>query len=89
MSSTFAIKSAIREPSAWPGGYPRYAVLSDGEMLCRDCACENYRAILYSTRHDLGDDWQCVGVDVLWEGTESCAHCGKDLESAYGDPDDY
>ena len=28
------VKDAIRNPFAWPGGYPVYTVMSDGALLC-------------------------------------------------------
>jgi hypothetical protein len=78
-------KLAIREPYSGPGGYPIYMILSNGELLCRDCARENWRSIVDSTKHGYGDGWEVVGVDVLWEGLDFCTHCSKQLESAYGD----
>jgi hypothetical protein len=82
------VKETIRKPFAWPGGYPRYVVLSDGEMLCRICARENFRAILRSTVYDYHDGgWRAAGASVLWEGFETCAQCNKALPSAYGTED--
>jgi hypothetical protein len=78
------VKEAIRRPFAWPGGYPVYTVLSDGSMLCRTCARSEYRQIARATLADLRDGWCAVGTVIHWEGAESCAHCDKDLESAYG-----
>ena len=37
------VKQAIREPYAWPGGYPVYVVCSDGAMLCTTCAKDNFK----------------------------------------------
>lgn len=72
-----AVKSAIRGPYAWPGRYPVYAVCSDGQLLCRDCARENYRQIANGS-------WPMAGQTVNWEDEdETCAHCNKPLECAY------
>lgn len=72
-----AVKQAIREPYAWPGGYPVYAICSDGELLCTECARENYRQIA-------SGQWAMAGLTVNWESeNETCAHCGKILECAY------
>lgn len=82
------VKSAIREPYAWPGGYPVHVVLADGAMLCKDCARTEYRQIARATRHGLRDGWRAAGSLILWEttdGPETCAHCGAVLASAYGD----
>lgn len=80
------VKNAIRHPYAWPGGYPVYTVLSDGSMLCRECARDNFRQICSDT-YGYNTGWRAYGADVLWEteGGEYCGHCGEELESAYGD----
>ncbi len=79
------VKRAIREPYAWPGGYPVYTVMSDGELLCANCARANFRSIVASTKNHEHDGWQAVGAEVYWEGeSQSCGHCGNMLESAYG-----
>ena len=83
------VREAIRHPYAWPGGYPVYVVLTDGELLCRECARDNYRLISHATRHNERDGWAAFGGDVVYEGTNYCANCNKDLESAYGDGDDH
>ena len=79
------LKDAIRHPYAWPGGYPIYPVIDDGELLCCDCAKKEFRQIVHSTKHQLKDGWQAAGATILWEGTEYCAHCSTQLESAYGE----
>lgn len=80
-----AVREFIRQPYAWPGGYPLVLVLSDGETLCATCARAEYRQISNATRHNLRDGWRAAGVEVHWEGEpEICAHCGRETESAYG-----
>lgn len=82
------VRRAIRELFAWPGGYPIYIYTSAGEMLCAQCARENYRAISEATRNRLNDGWRVEGTDVYWEGPpQSCCNCSKPLPSAYGDPE--
>jgi hypothetical protein len=81
------VKSAIRNPFAWPGGYPVYTVMSDGELLCPDCARKEYRQIVQSTKNHYRDGWQAEGTLILWEGSDYCCHCNKELESAYGEND--
>ncbi len=83
------IKEYIRDPYAWPGGYPKILVMSDSEVLCADCAKENFRLIVQATKDQLGDGWQAEGVGIHWEGeSHACAHCGFEIESAYGVPDE-
>ena len=83
------VKSAIRSPYAWPGGYPVYTFMEDGELLCPDCARDNYPLIARSTVDRDRSGWAAIGAEVYWEGpAEPCEHCGKALESAYGDPAD-
>ncbi len=80
------VRATIREPYAWPGGYPRYVVLTDGAMLCCDCARAQYRQISWATRANDRNGWGSIGVSIYYENDGSlCAHCGAVLESAYGD----
>ena len=67
---------------AWPGGYPIYGIMDDGEYLCHTCLHE-------PEVHEGGeaDGWKFEGSQIYWEGPiVQCAHCNKDIESAYGDP---
>jgi hypothetical protein len=81
------VKRAIREPYAWPGGYPVYTVMADGELLCPDCARHNFRQIAWATKNGGRGGWQAAGAEVYWEGSDQeCACCGTALQSAYGDP---
>lgn len=82
------VREFIRQPCAWPGGYPKILVLNDGETICPDCARQEYRQISNATRHRLRAGWQACAVDIHWEGEPiMCAHCGKETESAYGAPE--
>lgn len=81
-----AVKQAIRQPYAWPGGYPLYVVMADGEALSCDAARQEWRQIVSATLHGLRDGWQALGVDANWEDTELyCAHTNERIPSAYGD----
>ena len=81
-----AVKQAIRQPYAWPGGYPLYILMSDGEALSCTAARQEWRQIVYATLHGLRDGWQALGVDVNWEDTARyCAHTNERIPSAYGD----
>jgi len=81
------VRRAIRQPYAWPGGYPVYVVLGDGGMLCPACARKEYRQISTATRDRDRSGWEALGAEVYWEGPPAnCAHCDATLDSAYGDP---
>lgn len=83
------VREFIRQTHAWPGGYPKILIMTDGATLCAKCARAEYRQISYATRHGLRDGWGAHGVTIHWEGpAECCAHCGAEIESAYGDPEE-
>ena len=69
---------------AWPGGYPIAYVTDDADTLCAECV---------NTEPDVhfagdNDGWRVVGWSIHYEGpAEHCAHCNRDIPSAYGDPD--
>lgn len=81
-----AVREFIRQPFAFPGGYPLVLVMSDGGTLCASCARDNYKLISYATRHAMRDGWEAEGVQAHWEGApECCDNCGAETESAYGE----
>lgn len=81
-----AVKQAIRQPYAWPGGYPLYVVMADGEALSCEAARTEWRQIVYATLHGLRDGWRALGAEINWEDTALyCAHTGERIESAYGE----
>lgn len=89
--SVNAIKDIIRAPYAWPGGYAKVLLMSDGECMCSACAKENYRLILRATRDNDRNDrsgWQAYGAQIHWEGAPmQCCNCNQDMPSEYGDPE--
>ena len=81
-----AIKQAIRDKFAWPGGYPLYIVANDGGSFCIQCARAEYKQIAHDTVKKWQTGWDCAGSDINWEDSELlCDHCGEKIESAYGD----
>ena len=76
---------------AWSGGYPIIYIASDGDTFCPACANGENGSIARTVNgpdDDSRDGWLIVGADIHWEGPpEICCHCGKVIESAYGDPD--
>jgi len=87
---TTQIKEAIRNPYVWPGGYPLYITFTDGELICPECARNNFKQICKAARAgDRRDEWCPNGTMILWEDNgETCINCYKKLESAYGGTDD-
>lgn len=81
-----AAKDIARNPYAWSGGYPKFALMHDGECLCAACVKDNFALIARSTRDSSGDGWALSAVEINWEDADlTCAHCGKSIESAYGE----
>ena len=80
------LKNFIRQPYAWPGMYPMFAVMGDGEPLCKDCASKEYRRIVRDTMEGFNESFQVIGTEVNWEDSECyCCHCNNRIESAYGE----
>lgn len=73
-------------PWAWPGGYPHYFLLADGEALAFEVARENASLIRDAIIANDQSDWQVVGMEVNWENNDLyCAHSEVQIESAYGE----
>lgn len=79
----FAFSHLEWESYIWPGGYEITYVTHGGGSLCHQCANTNLELTIDPDAHD----WYIVAGYVNWEGpTTICDHCGRDIESAYGDP---
>lgn len=71
---------------AWPGGYPYFYVMDDGEALSVEAANENAGLIRDSIIGDLRDGWHAVELAINWDDTGLyCAHTGQRIAPAYGD----
>ena len=80
------VKEAIRQPYAWPGGYPLYIIMADGEALSIEAARSEFKLVAHATLFAQRDGWQAAAVDINYENTElHCAHTNKQIESAYGE----
>lgn len=67
------------------GCYPIIHICDDGGILCADC-CNDPRNPVHTDEPN--DGWRIVASDVFYEGPpEHCAHCNREIESAYGDPE--
>ncbi len=73
---------AAESPHAFPGGYPRFAVTSDGAVLCPSC-CKTERESIGTTTGS--DGWNVIGIDLNFEDDHLfCSHCSSKIEAAYG-----
>ena len=87
IKSVSDFRKAMRSgPYAWPGGYPCYFLMADGEPLSFKAAQENRKQIVFAlahgTRHN--DDWKPVAFEINYEDENMiCAHSGKHIECAY------
>lgn len=83
-----SVKHALRNKYAWPGGYPLYIHMDDGEALSIDAARAEWKQIVRATlRHDRSE-WEAAAVGINWEdGALYCAHSGERIESAYAEDD--
>ena len=76
----------LEHPYAWPGGYPRYFLFSDGGACCFKCAKEEQERIVDAIKEKSDCGWRVVACDVNWEDTDLiCEHCNCEIESAYGE----
>lgn len=87
MISLDDVKRAIRDKYAWPGGYPLYLVMADGEVLSIDAARAEFRHIVRAHIDKCVDkQWVVVGVCINWENAHLyCSHTGERIECAYGE----
>ncbi len=70
-------------PYAWPGGYPRYGILSDGEELCPNCCRAEIGSIMTA---DFRDGWLLVDSSINYEDHDLyCGHCGEQIPAAYSE----
>ena len=77
---------ALKQPYAWPGGYPTYFVTSDGVALCHKCAIEQGKLITAAIRDRDNSGWRVVAQDINYEDSSLyCDHCSERVESAYAE----
>jgi hypothetical protein len=69
---------------AWPGGYPCYFVMSDGETMSFAAAAENATQIKDAIATQSHDGWRAIAYDINWEDNDMiCCHSGEPIEAAY------
>jgi hypothetical protein len=80
------LKATLRAgPYTWPGGYPMYFVMADGEALSFKAAREQLAELLAAFRScDRHDQWRAVGVEINYEDPDLvCAHTNEPIEAAH------
>lgn len=77
----------LRSPYAWPGGYPRYFITSDGAALSIDAVRENYAIIADDIRTgNTRSGWHVCACDINWEdGDLYCNRTNARIPSAYAE----
>ena len=80
------IKQQLRSgPYAWPGGYPKYFITSDGAALSFEAVYEEWRNIV-SAHLDKNTScgWHLADVAINWENPGLyCEHTNLPIEAAY------
>lgn len=80
------VKDFVKHPCAWPGGYPCFAVTSDGAALCHACVKKEIGNIVTAIAQNLRDGWKVEAIDINWEDSSLyCDHCSKRIEYAYAE----
>ncbi len=73
-------------PYAFPGGYPLYFVMADGEPLSYKAASAEAARIREALEAGAsGDrDWRPLAMDINYEDADlTCVHTGEAIECAY------
>jgi len=88
INSISDFRKAIRNgPYAWPGGYPLFFIMGDGEALSFKAAKSNRRAMLEALRDKdtrPRDQWLPIACEINWEDQSLfCSHTNDKIEAAY------
>ena len=90
LATLLEIKRELRSGSyAWPGGYPKYFLMSDGEAMSFEAVRQEWKQVVAAHMNsDRRSDWFIVGVDINCEDDNLlCSHTNARIESAYGEPE--
>ena len=87
INSVADLKATLRAgPYAFPGGYPLFLNSRDNATLCFDCVRTKFKNVIIDFMNDFVAGWIIEGCGVNYESDDLyCAHCNKQIESAYGD----
>jgi len=85
IKTTKDLRTALRTPYAWPGGYKTFLLTTDGGCLHIECAKKHYREISSSLKDGTTwSGWHPDALDVNLESELFCDQCGELIESSYG-----
>lgn len=76
-------------PFAWPGGYPLYFLMCDGEVMSfKACEAERERIVAELADPDGDAEWSPAACEINWEDASLfCVHTNERIESAYAEDD--
>jgi hypothetical protein len=77
--------SILKQPFAWPGGYERLLVTTDGALLCSQCCKKEATRIMSDCRDGYCTGWlpagatyEAVSADCCTDDLQSyCDHCNR------------
>jgi hypothetical protein len=73
----------VASPYAWPGGYPMFAITTDGGCLCHKCCASEHKSIGFTYG---SDGWAIAALDVNYEDPSLyCDHCNNRIDSVYAE----
>ncbi len=90
ITSISDFRRAVRDGAyAWPGGYPKFWIMSDGGACAFSVAKSERRAMLEAIAAKDNSGWRPIAIAINWEnGALYCDHTGERIESAYAEPED-
>jgi hypothetical protein len=75
------VKDAILQPYAWPGGYPKAAICTDGAILCTSCLKTDFRHVAHDTVKGWNSGWRVAAIEIFWEGGNCCDQCNANVDA--------
>lgn len=81
------LKKMLRAgPYVWPGGYPLYFIMADGEPASFEGVKSEWKRICQAHIRQIpcDRDWLVTGYDVNWDNPDlTCAITGNPIQAAY------
>lgn len=85
IETTKELKTALRQGEyAWPGGYPIFFVMSDGQAASFDGVRGDFKNVIYSMRHNENYGYSVVGIEINYENEFlTCCFTNELIDCAY------